>query len=574
MKELAAVTKTVIQEKKDVLLSIIAGFITGIAGVGLFAASGYLISQAALAPPLYALIVLTSTVKMLGLVRALSRYAERYYSHRATFSILSRLRVAFYQKLEPLAPAIFHHYRSGDLLARIVGDVERLQNYFLRVFYPPIVLVLVFLMTILFVGYFSILIAFVFVLGLLLTAFIIPAWFTVRQKQLQNNVGEKRATLSTKVTEFLHGFRDLKVYQQVDRKEKELLQASKDLIQEQEAEGRYLTGNQALNTLMALAISVLVLGVGAYLVSEGHMEGVFLAMLVMIASTVFEEAVPMASFPAYLRESTQAAGRLSTTIQSEAAFNTEHQQFELPQNKPIHIDVNNVNVQFQDEHYPAVNNVSFSIPPGSKTAIVGASGSGKSTLMALMLKLVSLHQGEVSLNGRNVTELKEQSIWEAINVVMQENHFFYGSVQENLLLTDPERTGTEIKSALQKVNLDNLSLDDHVYERGENLSDGEKQRLAIARVLLKDGRIWLLDEPTSSIDALTEKKIFQHLWHQAKDDTVILISHRLTGLENMDQIIVMEEGGVIEKGTYANLMSNRGYFYEMKQLEREVLAVL
>ncbi|QDI90933.1 thiol reductant ABC exporter subunit CydC [Salicibibacter halophilus] len=573
MRELSTVTKAVIHEKKDVLLSIIAGFITGITGVGLFAASGYLISHAALEPPLYALIILTSTVKLLGLVRALSRYAERYYSHRATFSVLSRLRVTFYQKLEPLAPAIFQHYQSGDLLARIVGDVERLQNYFLRVFYPPIVLVMVFLMTILFVMYFSVLIAFVFVLGLLLTTFVIPAWFMTRQKHLQNNVGEKRATLSTNVTEFLHGFRDLKVYQQMDEKEKELLDASKDLIREQEEEGRYLTGNQAINTLLALAISVLVLGIGAYLVSEGHMQGVFLAMLVMIALTVFEEAVPMASFPSYLRESTRAAGRLSHTLQSDA-HNTEQRQFELPRDQPVHINVSNVDVHFQDESYPAIKNVNVTIPPGSKTAIVGASGSGKSTLMALLLKLVSAHRGDVSLNGKNVNELKEQSIWENVNVVMQENHFFYGTVQDNLLVMEQAHTDAEIKSVLEKVDLDHLSLDSHIYERGENLSDGEKQRLAMARVLLKKGRTWVLDEPTSSLDAVTEKKIFEYLWHQAKDDTILLITHRITGLENMDQIIVMEGGSVIEKGTYEELMSKQGHFYEIKQFERQVLSVL
>lgn len=211
MKDLAVVVKLMMIEKKDIFYSIIFGFVAGIAAVGLFAASGYLISKAALAPPLYALIILTSTVKLLGFTKAISRYAERYFSHRATFTILSNLRVSFFEKLEPLAPGIFQKYRSGDLLSRIVGDVESLQNFFLRVFYPPIVLVIVFLCTILFTSFVSIYVALVLLIGLLLTAFVVPALFAVRQAKIDSHVREGRADLATEVTEFLHGFRDLKI---------------------------------------------------------------------------------------------------------------------------------------------------------------------------------------------------------------------------------------------------------------------------------------------------------------------------------------------------------------------------
>src|SRR5690625_3415277 len=148
MKELKAVTRLVFKEKRDIFLSIMLGIVAGLATVGLFSASGYLISKAALETPLYALILVISAVKLLGFIRALSRYAERYFSHRATFTILSNMRVAFFEKLELAVPGIFQQYQSGDLLSRVVGDVERLQNYFLRVFYPPIVMAIVFLSTI------------------------------------------------------------------------------------------------------------------------------------------------------------------------------------------------------------------------------------------------------------------------------------------------------------------------------------------------------------------------------------------------------------------------------------------
>ena len=156
MKDLRFVIKILLLEKKDIFYSILFGFLSGITAVSLFASSGYLISKAALTPPIYTLMILVASIKLLGIISAVSRYGERYFSHRGTFTMLSNIRVSFYKRLEPLAPTIFHQYRSGDLLARIVGDVEALQNFFLRVFYPPIVLMLVFLYTIFITAFFSI----------------------------------------------------------------------------------------------------------------------------------------------------------------------------------------------------------------------------------------------------------------------------------------------------------------------------------------------------------------------------------------------------------------------------------
>src|SRR5690625_3137865 len=317
MKDLAIIFKLMMIEKRDVLLSILFGFIAGIAGVGLFTASGYLISKAALLPPLHALIILTSTVKLLGFARALSRYAERLFSHRATFTILSNLRVSFFGKLEPLAPGIFQKYRSGDLLARIVGDVESLQNFFLRVFYPPIVLIIVFLSTILFTSFYSIYVALILLAGLLLTTFIIPALFAMNQRRIDRDVREKRGDLSTEVTEFLHGFRDLKIYRQLEAKEAQLTKVSEAYIEEQQKEGIHHIFSQSANLMVSLIVSWFVLGVGAYTVLAGHMDGIFLAMLVMISLTVVENATPMAASPHHLEDSRQAATRLFSVVGKE-----------------------------------------------------------------------------------------------------------------------------------------------------------------------------------------------------------------------------------------------------------------
>jgi len=194
-------------------------------------------------------------------------------------------------------------------------------------------------------------------------------------------------------------------------------------------------------------------------------------------------------------------------------------------------------------------------------------------LLQLLLKFYSINQGQIRFNNDSIDQLTQESIWGNTNVVLQENHFFFGTIRDNLLLARDGLSDTEMEDMLEQVKLGHFSLDDKVLEKGENLSGGEKQRLAIARALLRNSPLWLLDEPTSSIDALTEAHIMGYLFEKAKEDTVIVVSHRLTGLEKMDQIIVMDSGTIVESGTFEELMDKKGYFYEMKQIEQSVFLI-
>ncbi|PYE48033.1 ATP-binding cassette subfamily C protein CydC [Paenibacillus barcinonensis] len=586
VKELAVLSKAMMQERKDILLSIMFGFIAGTAGVALFSASGYMISQTVFAPPLYTLIVLTSMVKLLGFVRAASRYGERLASHRATFSILSRLRTTFFARLIPVTPGILNKNRSGDLLARIVGDVESLQHYFLRVAYPPVMVVMVFLCTVIFTAVYSFWMACLLVAGMLITAFVVPGLVVSWQRKLNDQVRQHRATLSTEVTEVLYGFRDLKIYGQLAQREQMLEHASASLASEQQRSATQLLRGQSMHVMITYLVTWGVLVLGAVLIGKGELSGVFLAMLILAAQTVFEESAAMAVLPAYKQDSEYAAKRLAQTAPPRdeqhvrvAPVHPNQERIWEPcmysERSAVEVEICNVSFQYEGEWRAALKEVSLHLAPGSKTAIVGPSGSGKSTILDLLLKLRTPTSGVLKLNNVSISEHHEESIWRNTHVVLQQSHFFRGTIRDNLLSDnqnlDEEREEDRLLAVLQAVQLQHLALEDFVYEKAENLSDGEKQRLAIARAMLRPGTLWLLDEPTSALDYVTEARVLKNLMAQAVNDTLLLICHRLTGLEQMHQIVVMDQGRVVETGTFDELMSQKGYFYEMKQIELQML---
>lgn len=568
MNELVHVLKLTLHEKRDVALAIIFGVLAGLASVALLASSGYLISKAALTGQLTVLIVIGACLKLFGLSSAVSRYSERLFSHRATFTMLGNLRVSFFERLSPLAPELYSKYRSGDLLARIIGDVESLQNFLLRVFYPPIVLLLVFTGTILFTLYFLISTAILLAVGYLLTAVVVPSYFAWRKRRRNWRTRESRGTLSAEAAEFLYGFRDLKIYRQLAGKEQQLAGLVESYNEEQRNEGKEEVYSQSANGFIALLISLAILASGAYFTASGELDGLFLAMLVMISLGVFENMAPMAAFPAHFEESRKAAVRLESVVAEKPR---EKGSDELPEGL-LTISAKNVGYMFPNEQRPAVEDITVDFPAGSKTAIVGPSGSGKSTLLAVLMDILPARDGQVLFNGINAEEFSQESIWRSLNVVLQENHFFQGTLRSNLQIADPSANDEQMTVALERVELGRFSLAMEVKEKGENLSGGERQRLAIARALLKKSDIWMLDEPVSSVDSETGQLIYERLFDDHSDKTFIVVSHDLTGLEKMDQIIVLENGRLVESGSYGELMRSKGYFYGLKEIEQQVMA--
>ncbi|MBT2599245.1 MULTISPECIES: thiol reductant ABC exporter subunit CydC [unclassified Oceanobacillus] len=571
MQELKLIMKMTMKEKKDVLLSILFGFLAGVTAVSLFASSGYLISKAALTPPIYTLMIIVAMVKMLGISSALSRYGERYFSHRGTFSMLRNLRVYVYEKIEPISTTILQKYRSGDILARIVGDVESLQHFFLRVFYPPIVLMTVFIATITFTMVFSIPIAMVILIGMIFVVIVVPSLFYLYQRKIANNIRSYRGQLSSEVIEYLYGFTDLKIYGQAELKKNNILKKVTLYEQATKQANNQQAFRESLLTFVSFIVSVTVLGLAGYFVANGNLEGILLAMLFMISLTVFEDTSNMALFPAYLEETKQSARRLEEVWNVNEDKNEVKKPFVLEANLAPTITLENVTKKYSSTPRPIAQNISLHIESGSKIAIVGASGSGKSTLLQLILGMVPSTDGLIKWNEKSIDYLEKETLWNHANVSLQSNHFFYGTIRDNLHLANSEATDDELCEALDNVKLHHIRLDDLLLEQGSNLSGGEKQRLAIARLFIRKAAVWALDEPTSSLDVVTEKHIWDKIDQHSERSTVIVVTHRLTRLQKMDEIIVMDHGKVVEQGTYQNLMQYNGYFKRMKDLENAKL---
>jgi ATP-binding cassette subfamily C protein CydC len=558
-----------------VALAMLLGVATVVSNVGLLATATYVISAAAIVPYLSMLVISVYLVRLFSVSRAGLRYAERLASHDVTFKLLGNLRTWFYARLEPLAPARLARYRSGDLLSRVVKDVEELENVYLRVVSPLVVAIMVSLITFLVFHAFGTAMALAAAGFLVATGVGAPLLVRLLSRGLGRRQLELRAELGARVVDGVQGIQDLLAFGGEERERREISTLAGKL---ERVQGRtaLVTGlHGALADLMAGLALVAILVLAVPLVAAGEVRGVYLAFLALVMVGSFEAVVPLGTAFGFLGRSVHAGERLFEVVDAEPEVVDPPEPLRTPDDVTLEFD--RVSFGYGEGGPLALEDVTFALRPGSRVAVVGPSGSGKSTLVNLALRFWDPLSGEIRLGGCGVGLYAQEDLRARIGVVSQNTHVFNDTLRANLLLADPEATDAALHGALARARLEELverlprGLDSYVGEQGLALSGGERQRLAVARVLLKDAPLLVLDEASANLDTITERELMAEIRDLMRDRSTLVVTHRLVALEMMDEILVLEKGCIVEHGTHEELVRAEGLYRRMLDVQRGML---
>jgi ATP-binding cassette subfamily C protein CydC len=543
------------------------GLIATTATVGLLALSGWFLSAAAFAglsttaAQTFNYFFPSIGVRIFAISRTLARYAERVVSHDATFRILESLRIWFYERIEPLAPARLMRYRSGDILNRVLADIDALDNLYVRVLSPSLVAgVLVAGLTV-FLSLFDPLIALT-ALGWLVVAGVgLPAAAGIAGAAAGRRLSHLMTQMRIQIVEGIQGLPELLIFNrrwdylgQMDRDNRNLLDVQRRMSH---IRGVSLAG---ITLISGLAV-VSAIYQGAALVSSGVLHGASLAMIALTVLAAFDALMPLPSAYQYLGRTREAARELLEVVGSEPPVT-------FPENSLAalhHFDVSfdRVSFRYTENAADAVHDIHFHLPAGQRFAVLGPTGAGKSTLAHLMVRFWDAQSGSVRIGGKDIRGLNERDLRQSVSLVSQQAHMFNASVRDNLLIARPGATEPELWQALAAVRLADFvkslpqGIDTWIGESGRLVSGGQARRLALARAILRDAPIWVLDEPTEGLDRATERHIMETLFEITSGKTVLLITHRLVGLDRLERILVMEDGRIVEQGTHAELLQDR-----------------
>ncbi len=566
--------------KVTILLAAVAcvlGSLTVYANVGLLAASAWLISAAALHPPVVELSVAIVGVRFFGLTRAVCRYGERYVSHEVTFRLLADIRIWLYRRLEQLAMRDLTRFTKGDIFSRLVADIETLQFFYLRAVFPVLIAVVVVMALVMLMTWIAPWLIWP-VLGLIvLTGCIVPIGIHCLGYKAGKVVIAARARFNELLDDSIDGLTELAAFGQAETQVAKVSTAAVNLRISQQKANALLVLAEAMGSL-GLSLTVLVVIIlAAPLVTAGRLDGVYLATVALAVQGSFEAILPLPAVVYYLQESKAAvlrlrdiAGKEPTDLVQSGGRVTEG---------PLLLVADKLSFSYSPNQHQTITNISFCLPPGKKLAVVGASGAGKSTLAGLILRFWECSQGTLLLNGIDIRQYPPEQVRQMISVVSQDTYLFNASIRDNILLAKPDAAAAELAAAVEGAMLGDFirqlpqGLDTRTGQNGLALSGGERQRIALARALLKAAPIWLLDEPTVGLDAEAEQVVMKHIFQITEGLSLLLITHRLVGLELMDEIIVLDNGEIAEQGTMQQLLTDKGLFYKMWRMQQDLLRI-
>jgi len=545
-------------------LGIFLGWLAVMASVGLLGLSGWFISAAAFAglslgtAYLFNFFYPSIGVRLFAFTRTLSRYAERTVSHDATFRMLATLRLWFYQKIEPLAPARLMQYRSADILNRIVADIETLDNLYVRVLSPSITAFLSIVAVVLFLAVFDVWIAGIALLFLLISGIALPLAAAGSGADIGRQLTLSTAKMRIQAVEGIQGLSELLVFGTWNKQIAAVEKESKALIHNQNRMSRIRGLSLAGTTLLTGMAILICLYIGVHQVGRGLLDGANLALVGFAVLASFEALLPLPTAYQYLGQTKEAGGRLLEIVNAPPVV-----IFPEVSKTPVerfHIRFNSVDFRYGNSDPMVFKGFDLHIEQGQRVAILGETGAGKSTLFNLLVRFWDPVKGSIQIGGHDLNTFTESDLRQTIGVVSQQAHLFHTTLRKNLLMARPEADETALRSALEKAQLLDWvealpqSLDTWIGEGGSGLSGGQARRLSLTRMFLQDAPIWVLDEPTEGLDRITERKMMRTLFQAPRPRTLLFITHRTEHLDRFDDIILMDKGRIVDRGRHDVLL--------------------
>lgn len=541
--------------------------------VGLMAVSGWLISRASEQPPVLHLMVAVTATRAFGIGRAVFRYAERLVSHDAVLRMLAELRVGVYRRLERIAPAGLRRTRRGDLLSRLVADVDALQDYWLRWLLPAGAALIVGVASVGFTAWLLPAAGAVLAVGLLTAGVAVPVLSGAVARRSERRLAPARGALATQVVDLLRGTAELTVTGALARRTASVREADRTLTR--------IAARAASATALGGGLSAVVCGLtvafaaytGVAAVHSGRIEGVALAVVVLTPLAAFEAVLGLPSAVRYRQRVRRSAQRVFEVLDTPAPVSEPPHPAPAPASA-FPLEVRGLTVRHAGGREDALSGFDLTLTAGRRVAVVGASGSGKTTLAQALLRFLDARAGTYTIGGTDATALDGDTVRRRVGLCAQDAHLFDSSIRENLRLARAGASDEELRAVLAAVRLlewaDGLphGLDTLVGEHGARLSGGQRQRLALARALLADFPVLLLDEPAEHLDLATADALTADLLAVTEGRTTVLITHRLRGLDAVDEVLVLDGGRTVQRGPYAELAAAEGPLRRMLERER------
>jgi thiol reductant ABC exporter CydC subunit len=513
-------------------------------GVALMTSAGYLISRAAEQPPILSLTIVIVAVRFFGLARPLARYCERLVSHDAALRALATIRSRFYERIEPLAPAQLREYRSGELLARMVGDVDALQSLYVRGLGPPIVALVVGAASVAAAAVVLPAAGAILAVGLLLAGLVVPLAGSALSRAASRRQAGVRGRLTAELVEVLRGAPELVAYGREEETLRRVRGADRELAR--------LSRRDALAAGLAEALSILVVGAtvaGVLAVAvaaheTAALDRVLVATLALLALASFDAVAPLPVAARELFGSLAAGGRVLDLTDRQVEIRDPAVPAPAPSGSDV-ITLEGVTARYAAGEDPALSGFDLRLEPGRRIALVGSSGAGKSTVVNLLLRFLDPEVGRVRIAGRDAREYRQEDIRALFALAGQDAHVFNSTIRANLAIGRPGADDEELWEVLRRTRLADWAvsltdgLDTLVGEEGTQLSGGQRQRLTLARALLSEAPVLILDEPTAHLDPETAQGLMDDVFTEAGERAVLLITHRPEGLEHVDEVVTL-----------------------------------